>query len=357
MLYEDVQDLPPETIELLRSVSGQSMLDETGVDEVMLAAFACGISTPEQEGITLSALISSREMRQRLKAMEAMLAEMRSVAYCQISDRRHSPVLAHCIRGAMQASMRVYCRSRRTCIDRGWAEISGSRDLESKSVRAIVGAIATSYQWILEERAPQSASAGSALDGFVSSARIDEDGALRVVGQIANTTSASQPPSLEFVDPNGGSLPLFVPKADLPFEAVVAGFAEMAGFVVGPIPTAIFSFGGPSVEAEPESRGCLFAPIESSREKVILKLAARPVVSREQLIVRLEAQPSQLAQCVGYNLHLLVPIGSIVQTVGIWPIADWNGCVTEFRCSLPGVVDGEVECGSTIQARLRKPHV
>jgi len=365
MQIDDQQNLPPETLELLNRIAGRPGAESTPMDEVMLAAFACGVSTAEQEGEMVSSLVRNRELRTRLKAMEAELQTIRETPFGQIAECGVNPILVHCMRGAMQASLRVLCRAKRISKDRGWTEVRRARDLEAKTVRAMIGAVGHTIQMSMVRHAKREdvrdrPILGPGIPSGLSArvvAQIRQDGSLIVSPTYAENTpgaiteAGSVRIAVELADPNGGSVHLgeHHPLSKAPVEA--EGFTEISGIEVGYLPGRLFRLDIGDHPSESTDDSGLFANVRGSSRLALFDLVEPVRIEREQLIVTLRA-PDDWRELGALNLELKVPAGNLIQLAGRWPMADWDAQVRTIRCPLTGVIDGSVECGSVLRLSL-----
>ncbi len=364
MLFRDSQDLPPETLEIFKGIVGRVDYDETEVDDVMLGAFACGISTPEQEQITLAALIRNRQLRERLREMEMELSQMRSTPFSQILEKGSQSILAHCMRGAMQASMRFYTRARQISVRRGWAEISSARDIEAKSMRALFGSIGESIQHslTLSHRPDElilNEPAGHCQDGITLRAEINTDGCLVVNGTtselLLNSLEwKSNLQHLQLSDPNGGSIPICGIPTQQTWQVIAEDFGEITGFEPTNLPASWFTIGPPNGEFSRQAGFNLVAHVEGSNESLELMLVDLPRIEREHFVITLRAGAEALPILRQMRLNLLAPVGKLIQSIGSYSNLDWSDQEVTFRCPLGGVIDGTVECGSILHVRLEK---
>ena len=366
MPFEDVHDLPPETVELLRKIVGRTGVESAGVDDVVLGAFVCGISTPDQEESTLATLVRSRDMRDRLKGMELELDRFRQTPYGQTGSGNFQPIIAHCMRGALQAAMRVYCRARTICTEKTWAELSTARDLEAKSIRSLIGSICLSIEHAKGHSLRDGRLGGGAgLEPcFEPGTRlrlnpeIRSDGSLSVLGSFEGKLPdpamfQGRGLSLELVDPNGGSLMLANGIKSPIWSVVLDGFGEISGFPVGTLNPAIFLVGQGSKSGSRKEGHNLYADLENSARSIRFRLSTDPIIEKEQLKLTFHAPETTWSAMDGFVMELMVPVGNVMQLIGVHPLSNLEGEEQTFTCDLPGVVNGEIECGSVIRAHVR----
>ncbi len=367
MPFKDAHDLAPETIELLRRIVGRSNVDPSGVDAAMLGAFLCGISNPEQEGATLVALVGSREKREMLTQMEAQLDQIRCTPYRLLSGQNFSPVLVHCMRGAMQAFMRIYCRSRLVCSERAWSDLAEAHDMEAKAIRSLVGSIgdAIHFERLNTQPEPRQGVDGLAyIDPKLGSgvrvrinAEIREDGALSILGSFEGkipdpSLFQSKSIHLELVDPNGGAVPIGNPIRTPIWTDVLDGFADIVGWQPGTLPSCLFLVGLRGTPSVRKDGFLLRASLVGECAAIGVRLEEPIKIDREQLIVTLTLGEEEREKLKNCHVELLIPVGSVIQTLGTWPMSEWQTDTKTFSCSIQGVINGIVECGSLLRVRF-----
>jgi hypothetical protein len=188
------------------------------------------------------------------------------------------------------------------------------------------------------------------------SAVIDNSGALKVegvlTGKLPENALKDKSLYLECIDLNGGSVPIGDPITSADFSIVLENFAEIVGLRACILPPGIFRLGlrdGPGFHPGGHHLG---VPVAGTNEVLHFGLVGEPTIEREQLIVTIRAPESRTPALENYSLELLVPVGSVIQCLGTWSMKEWTDNEQVFRCPISGVVDGRIECGSIIHARL-----
>ena len=138
------------------------------------------------------------------------------------------------------------------------------------------------------------------------------------------------------------------------WSVVSENFAEVSGMPIGVLPANIFLVGqgGPGRPRDEDHN--IYAAVEGTNKSIRFHLVDDPVIEREQLILSLSAPDTTWMAARDFGLELLVPVGKVIQSLGIWPLAGLEGQCQTFKCNLSGVVNGTIECGSVIHARLHR---
>jgi hypothetical protein len=287
--------------------------------------------------------------------------------YAETLNAGFLPIISHCMRGALQAAMRVYCRSRTICIEKTWSELCSARDVEAKSIRALIGSICLSIEHAKGHSLQDGKLGGGAgLEPCFDpgtrlrlNPEIKEDGSLSVLGSFEgklpeHSMFQGRGLSLELVDPNGGSFMLANGIKSPIWSVVLHDFAEISGFPVGTLNPAIFAVGQGARSSGRKEGHNLFADLENSSKPIRFRMTSDPKIEKEQLILSFQAPETTWIAMEGYEMELRVPVGNVLQTIGIHSLSGLTGEEQQFTCDLPGVIHGEIECCSVIRAHVRK---
>jgi len=193
--------------------------------------------------------------------------------------------------------------------------------------------------------------------------QIREDGSLRAdltfheLGKGALAAVKGQTAFLELLDPSGGAVPLSDVPLDGPSTIELEGFSEIAGLEAGLLPAYLFrlvpSDSAPDSPHSPVATTLLFASVQNSDEVVPFQVLEQPRIEKEQLIVELKTPSrAELAAIEPFSLEMLVPSGNVMQLIGRWSPKGWAEDRQALRCSLTGVIDGVLECGSVLHLNL-----
>lgn len=346
--------LSPATVRALNAAFQGSEAEEHPIDDVELAAFACGMSVQPRHSQIVSHLTRSHRDRVRLVALQRQMA----------SEGLGSPLLNPLLSRAIES----YSGARNWLHSRDWSAVRSGFGPEAASARAVIAAICRDIR--LAHRTPRYGWVRGAEDevfpeGLVPVgveihlfAELREDGTLSVEAVFEELAVLAAAPLtgrefvFELLASNGDSIPLGrAPATQSGCTLEIPGFGGVSGFPVGTLPSSSFRLTIEGATRMPRARNHLFVEVDGF-DPIPLEIVEEPRISDAHLVVSLRISEVVRQAHPGKSLELSMPVGLIRTRIGTWPLAEWREDVRTLRIPLPGISNAKIEFGSILQGRL-----